>query len=174
MATNAAMPAAADAAEAERILDAARRLMAKVRDCWAATPAADGGVSLRVVEPLAPLPGEEAWTLHIATSGGSRKAAEIARAGRLTLGYQHHPDRSYVALFGRAYLVTERAPIRARWREAWRLFFPAGPEDPDTILVRLVVERIELCMSGVSPEPFGARYAAVWRDAAGVWRSVPG
>ena len=162
-------------ADVDRLLAAARETMAKVTDCWAATPAADGGVSVRVVVPIpaAPAaPGDADWTICFATSATSRKAAEIGRAGRLTLGYQHHPDRSYIALMGRAMLVAERAPIRARWRESWRLYFSRGPEDPDTILVRLAVDRIEFCVPGVSPEPFGKHYAALARDAAGVWRDV--
>jgi general stress protein 26 len=154
----------------DRLLAAARATMSKVTDCWAATPSLDGGVSTRVVAPIAGVPGEEDWTIWIATSGGSRKAAEIRRAGRLTLGYQHHPDRSYVALMGRAMLIEDRDHIRGRWREAWRLYFPGGPDDPDTIFVKLTVERIELCVPGVSPEPFGSCYDVLERDAERRWR----
>jgi general stress protein 26 len=89
----------------------------------------------------------------------------------MTLCYQHHPDRSYVVLSGHAALVAERSEIRARWREPWRLFFPGGADD--LVLVRLAVERIELCVPGVSPEPFGIRYAALTRDATGCWRIRP-
>ena len=156
-------------ADVDRLLAAARETMAKVTDCWAATPAANGGVSARVVVPIPAAPDDADWTICFATSAPSRKAREIGRAGWLTLAYQHHPDRSYVALMGRAALVTERATVRARWREAWRLYFPRGPEDRDTILVRLAVDRIELCIPGVSPEPFGGSYAALVRDAAGMW-----
>ena len=170
----AATQAEAEMADVERILAAARQVMAKVTDCWAATPAAEGGVSARVVQPLPAMPDEEEWTICMATSGRSRKAAEIEHAGRLTLGYQHHPDRGYLVLSGRAALVRERAPIRARWRESWRLYFPGGPEDPDTVLVRLTVDHIELCVPGVSPEPYGMRYAALGRDAAGVWSILSG
>jgi general stress protein 26 len=161
-------------ADVDRILAAATQVMAKVTDCWAVTPAADGGVSARVVAPIPVMPEEDDWTICLVTSGRSRKAAEIARSGRLTLGYQHHPDRSYVVLSGRAGLVAERSLIRARWHDAWRPYFPGGPEDPDVILVRCAVDRIELCAPGVSPEPFGIRYAAVERDAGGAWRNLSG
>jgi general stress protein 26 len=160
--------------DVNRILAAARQVMAKVTDCWAATPTAEGGVSARVVAPIPAMPDEEDWTICFVTSGRSRKAAEIARSGRLTLGYQHHPDRSYVVLSGQAALVAERSLICTRWHNAWRPYFPGGPEDPDVILVRLAVDRIELCMRGVSPEPFGILYAAIGRDKAGVWRSLSG
>ena len=162
-----------NATEVDRLLEATRQTMAKVRDCWAATPAADGGVNARIVQPIHAAPDDGDWTICFITGARTRKAAEIARAGRMTLCYQHHPDRGYVVLSGRAALVTERSAIRARWREPWRLFFPGGPEDPDLVLVRLAVDRVELCVPGVSPEPFGIRYAALARDSAGMWRLRP-
>jgi general stress protein 26 len=95
-------------ARLERLLAAARDTMARVTYCWAATPSGDGGVNLRLVGPIRGVSGEEDWTIWFVTSGGSRKVADIRRAGRLTLGYQHHPDRAalvdYVALIGRAAL----------------------------------------------------------------------
>jgi general stress protein 26 len=102
--------------------------------------------------------------------------ADIRRAGRLTLGYQHHPDRAalvdYVALIGRAALVEDRSEIRDRWIEKWRVYFPGGPDDPDTIFVRLNVDRIELCVRGVTPEPFGSRHSVVERGAERSWKIV--
>jgi general stress protein 26 len=160
-----------NATEVDRLLKATRQTMAKVSDCWAATPAADGGVNARIVQPIDAAPDDGDWTICFITGARTRKAAEIARAGRMTLCYQHHPDRSYVVLSGHAALVAERSEIRARWREPWRLFFPGGADD--LVLVRLAVERIELCVPGVSPEPFGIRYAALTRDATGCWRIRP-
>jgi len=156
------------AADIERLLAAVRQTMAKVAICWAATPAANGDVSVRVVEPIGVAPDEE-WTIFFATSARSRKAKEIKRAGRLMLGYQHHPDRSYVALYGRAALTVERSVIRAHWREPWRVYFPGGPDDANLVIVRLIVDRIELCVPGVAPEPFGSGHVTVAREAAGAW-----
>jgi general stress protein 26 len=156
----------------DQLLVAARQTMAKVTDCWAATPSGDGAINVRVVAPLPRAEGDEDWTLWIATGRSSRKAADIRPAGRITLGYQHHPDRAYVALIGRAALVEDRLEIRRRWTEAWRLYFPRGPDSPETILVRVDVDRIELCVRGVTPEPFGSRYSAIERDRDLQWRLV--
>jgi general stress protein 26 len=156
----------------DRLLAAARATMAKVADCWAATPSEDGGISLRVVGPILPVHGEEDWTIWFTTRRSSRKAAEIRRAGRVTLGYQHHPERAYVVLIGRAVLVEDRSEIRSRWLESWRLYFPGGPDDPDTIFVKISVDRIELCVPGITPEPYGSRYAAVERDAERRWNVI--
>jgi general stress protein 26 len=155
--------------EVERLLLAARATMGRITDWWAATPAEDGGVTLRVVVPIPGVPGEDPWTQWFATKGSSRKAMEIRRFGRIALGCQHDPDRAYVALFGRAFVVEDRAVIRGRWNERWRTYFPGGPDDPDTAFVGVDVERIELCVPGSTPEPFGIRHASIERDGSG-WK----
>ena len=158
--------------DVERLLAAARATLAEMTHCWVTTPSVNGGIHVRVVEPIAAAPDDEDWIISFATSARSRKATEIERAGRLTLGYERHSDHSYVALYARAALVVERSAIRARWCEAWQPYFPGGPEDPNLIIVRLAVDRIEVCVPGVSPEPFGSRYVAAARDAAGAWTIV--
>ncbi len=155
-----------------RLLTAATDTMAKVADCWAATLSEDGGVNVRVVGPIPGVPGEEDWTIWFATWRSSRKAADIRRSSRLTLGYQHHPERAYVALLGKAALIEDRSEIRRRWIETWRLYFPRGPDDPDTIFVRMNVDRIELCVRGVTPEPFGSRPSVIERGDDRSWKVV--
>jgi general stress protein 26 len=158
--------------EVDRLLAAARATLAEVTDCWVMTPSESGGVHARVLQPIDAAPDDEEWTISFITGAGSRKAAEIERAGCLTLGYQR-ADRGYVTLSGRATLVRERSVLRARWREPWRVHFPSGAEDSRLTLVQIAIDRIEICIAGVSPEPFGSRYVAVARDAAGVWAVAP-
>jgi general stress protein 26 len=172
---NGNVPAAitgASSARVKRLLRAASDTMEKVADCWAATSSEAGGVNVRVVGPILGVPGEEDWTIWFATWRTSRKAADIHRSGQLTLGYQYHPERAYVALVGRAALVEDRREIRDRWLESWRLYFPGGPDDPDTIFVRMNTHRIELCVPGVSPEPFGSRPSVIERGDDRSWRIV--
>ena len=52
-------------ARADRLLTAAADTMAKVADCWAATPSEDGGINVRVVGPIPGVPGEEDWTIWL-------------------------------------------------------------------------------------------------------------
>lgn len=169
MITNARPDITARPDRVDQLLAAARETMAKVADCWAATPSEDGGVNVRVVGPIPGVPGEDDWTIWFATRRSSRKAADIRRSGLLTLGYQHHPDRAYVALLGEAALIDDRSEIHRRWLEKWRLFFPGGPDDPDTIFVRTDINRIELCVRGVTPNPFGSRPSVIVRADDRSW-----
>jgi general stress protein 26 len=165
------MTAAQTTTDVDRLLAAARATVAETIDCWVMTPSASGGVHARVVQPIAAALDNEDWTISFIASARSRKVAEIERAGCVTLGYQR-ADRGYVAFDGRATLVRDRAELGARWQESWRVHFPGGPADPNLTLVRLAVDRIEVCVQGVSPEPFGSRYATAARDAAGAWTVV--
>src|SRR3981189_2876120 len=97
-------------ARADRLLTAAADTMAKVADCGAAAPSENGGVNVRVVGPIPGVPGEEDWTIWFVTRRSSRKAADIQRAGLLTLGYQHHPDRAWA----RSQVVTTADNINPR------------------------------------------------------------
>ncbi len=160
-------------ARVDLLLTAARNAIAEVPYCWAATPSGDGGVNVRLVGPIPGVPGEEDWTIWLLTGRSSRKAAEIQRAGLLTLGYQRHVDDAYVALSGRALLIEDRSEIRSRWIERWRVFFSGGADDPDAVFVRMNVDRIELCVRGVTAEPFGSRYSVIERGDDRGWRVVP-
>ncbi len=88
-------------ARVNQLLTAAGDTMAKVADCWAATPSEDGGVNVRVVGPIPGVPGEEEWTIWFATrlsaephssktdakfaAGGSRNGVSTFRVARMTL-----------------------------------------------------------------------------------------
>jgi general stress protein 26 len=157
-------------ARGDQLLAAARDTVASAPFCCAATPSEAGGVNVRVVGPIPGVSGDEDWTIWFSTLRSSRKAADIRRSGRLTLAYQR--DLSYVALIGRPALFEDRAEIRRRWLESWRVYYPRGPDDPDLIFVRMNVDRIELCVPGVSPEPFGSHYSVVERDADRSWKVV--
>jgi general stress protein 26 len=77
-----------------------------------------------------------------------------------------------VPLIGGAALIEDRCEIRRRRLEKWRLYFPGGPDDPDTIFVRMNVDRIELCVRGVTPEPFGSRPSVIERGDGRAWKIV--
>ncbi|HEX9490018.1 MAG TPA: pyridoxamine 5'-phosphate oxidase family protein [Stellaceae bacterium] len=166
--------AAEEAGAADRLLAAARETIGGVRYCWAMTAAEGGGVNARLMGRLPGLSGEDEWTVCFVTDGGSRKAAEIRRSGRLTVGYQREADGAYVVLAGPATLVDDQSELRRRWQQGWNVFFPGGPTGSAAVLVRLEVERIELCVRGITPEPFGSRYLALERGATRPWQVVAG
>jgi general stress protein 26 len=133
----------------------------------------DGAIQTaeRAAALLAAAQKTDACTKWFMTRGSSRKAEDIRRSSRITLGCQYPPERAYVVLQGRASLVQDRATLHSFWGERLRTYFPGGADDPDTVLVKVEADRIELCVPGSTPEPFGIRYAALERGASG-WRIV--
>jgi len=154
----------------EGVLRAAREIVGRVRYCMAVTPAADGGANARVVGAFPP--GED-WSVAFVTSAGSRKAAEIESAGRLTLAYQHDATGAYVALVGRGWLDADPASKARLWIPGLDEWFPAGRDDPDAVVVRFAAERIEVwsLADRIMPEPRGLRAAVLQREDGG-WKAV--
>ena len=143
--------------------------MGKVRYCWAVTASEYGGANARPMGRIPGPPGEDEWTVWFLTSSDSRKAAEIRRDRRITIAYQQDSDDAYVTLVGSAALVEDRSEIRSRWQEPWNVYFPSGKEDPNAVFIRVEVDRIELWVRGITPEPFGLRPSVLLRDSANCW-----
>ncbi len=154
--------------DVDRLLQLARTLIGDLTFCVAATPGEGGDVSARIVQPLPP---REDWTVDTMTNRRCRKVCEIERSGRITLLYQHDRDRSYVCLMGRAEIVEDVELKRSIWEPGHDRWNPGGPEDPDTVFMRLVTDRIELwsALHDVLPPPEGYSAAVLLRDGAH-WR----
>src|ERR1041385_1639911 len=98
------------------MLAAARRVIGELPFFWVVTPATDGGANARIVNAQPNRPGEDCWTRWFLTPPNGRKAAEIRRAGRATLAYQHPSGEAFVALSGRAELIDDRDAVNSRFR----------------------------------------------------------
>ena len=116
-------------------------------------------------------PGEDEWTVRLLTNGRSQKAADIRRRGDVVIVVQHEPDLAYVALTaaGLRFTMTP-SEARKRWKRAYDVYFPAETDRANAIFVEVEIERMELWIQGVTPEPFGLRATVLKRDATGRWR----
>jgi len=89
------------------------------------THAADGGLSAR---PLAvadvPADGE----ILFATSSASPKVAEIEADPRVLVAFQN--GAQFVCVAGTARVSRDRARLQELWSESWRIWYPAGVDDP--------------------------------------------
>jgi general stress protein 26 len=152
----------------EDLLFIARETVAQVTWCFAITAGEDGEINARLVQ-IGRLADD--WSTRFLTDRRSRKVAEIERSGRLTLAYQHDPDRAYVTLVGRAEVVGDVEAKRAIWRPEMHRFHPGGPEDPNNVIARFTTDRIEMYSGArdVAPEPKGFSAAVLVRTGSG-WR----
>ena len=156
-------------AEAKRALEGASRIIGEVRYCWLAAEAANGRVNIRPMGRVSPHPQKTGWTVSFVTDGRSRKAAEIRENGRATLVFQREGEDAYVALMGAARLCEDRAEVEARWSAAYDMYFPTDVDRANAAFIDIAVDRMDLWIRGVTPEPFGMRTTTLIRDASGVW-----
>jgi general stress protein 26 len=156
-----------------RFLAATRETIAAVPVCWLATRSLEGGTNTRAVSSSAGPPGSDEWTRRFLVRRSSRKVAELRAAPLVTLAFQHPSGDRYIALGGSATVIDDVAEMRTMWPSDLDAHFPPGFADANMIVIQIDVDRIEVHVRGVTPEPFGAGRTLLQRQPAGAWRFIP-
>jgi len=151
------------------LLAGAARTMASVPYCWLVTGA--DGVHARPMGRIPPEAGEDPLTVRFLTDDRSRKASAIRRDSRITAIFENLSADAYVAVTGTATLQEDRGEVRRRWKRGYDLYFPSEDDRAHAAFVEVAIERLELWIRGVTPEPFGMNTTVV-EQAAGGWRLV--
>jgi general stress protein 26 len=162
-----------DSVDVSRLIAGAAKTMRSARYCWLATATESAAPRARPMGHVLNDPGEDEWKIWFLTDGRSHKAADMRCEGAVTILVQHEADLAYVVLTGRAALHENASETRSRWKAAYDVYFPSEADRANAIFVEIEVERMELWIRGVTPEPFGLRATVLKRDAGG-WRLVGG
>lgn len=163
------MEAKARGLEVDRLLAGATRTVKAVHYCWLVTTTEAGGLRTRPMGRLMHDPGEDPWRIRFVTDGRSAKAADLRRGSEVALVFQHDPGEAYLTLMGRATLRTEAAEVKRRWKAGYDAYFPTDEDRANAVFVEIDVERMDLWIKGVTPEPFGLKTTTLERNADG-WR----
>ena len=142
----------------EVVIAAAGDIMTAAVSCVLVTVGPDGQPQARMMDPVPAGADLHVW---MATNPSTRKVAEIRADSRVTLVYFDPADPGYATLVGTARLVDDPADKRARWKEAWDLYYPDGPEGDDYLLIEFVPARLEV----VSLERDIAADPQAWKPA---------
>ena len=154
-------------------LDAARETIASVPVCWLATRSQEGGTNAGAVSVQPGPPNSDEWTRRFLVRRSSRKVAEIRAVPLVTLAFQHSSGDRYIALGGRAAIIEDVAEMRTIWSSDLDAQFPPGFADANMIVIQVEVDRLEVHVRGLTPEPWGAGRTLLERQAAGSWRFIP-
>jgi general stress protein 26 len=163
-----------EAVDVGRLLAGAVKTIGSVRNCWLATVGGSGGPSFRPMGRLQRGGDDNEWKIRFLTDGRSRKASEMRRNSGVAIIYQHDPDDAFVTLIGKATLFEDASEDRKRWKSAYDAYFPTDADRTNAVFVEVDVERMELWIRGVTPEPFGLQATVIDRDGAGGWRAIAG
>ena len=160
-----------DAVDVSPLLDGAAKTMRSARYCWLGTATETGAPHMRPMGRVLNDPGEDQWKIRFLTHGRSHKAANMRRANEVLILFQHDPDLAFVSLIGKAALHENASETRSRWKPAYDVYFPSDADRANAIFVEVEIERMELWIRGVTPEPFGLRATVLERDAEG-WHLI--
>jgi general stress protein 26 len=86
---------------------------------------------------------DPAGTLTFLTHLSSQKVHEVARDPRVNVAFVGSKGDHYVSVSGTAAVVHDPARMHALWKMSYRAWFPGGPDDPDSAIFTVRVERIE-------------------------------
>ena len=90
--------------------------------------------------PMATIKAEDNGTLWFFTHRSSGKTSEIEIDQDVHLVYSHPGKDSYLDLWGRSSVVTDRAKIKELWNPVVKAWFPNGVDDPDLCLLKVTPE----------------------------------
>ena len=129
----------AEPAERERLIAAAREMMAAARYCALITLDSTGRPYARTIDPFLP---DDHMVVWFATNPSSRKVTQIRRNHRVTLYYFDREGPGYVTIYGTARLVDDPIEKAKRWKDEWKAFFPDRAKN--YLLVAVTPERLEI------------------------------
>jgi general stress protein 26 len=162
-----------DDVEVSRLLAGVAKMIARVRYCWLLTESETSSVNARPMGQLLPDSDHNDWIIRFIADGRSRKASDLRRSDNVELIFQHDHDEAFAAFEGRATLIEDPSDVARLWKGAYKSHFPTETDRLNAAFIEIFVERMELWIRGVTPEPFGSQPTILERQAAGKWLSVP-
>lgn len=85
--------------------------------------------------PMAVAEVDDAGELWFVTAKDSAKCEEVKADARAVVTGQE--GGRYCSVSGRIDVIADRERVRALWKEAWKVWFPEGKEDPNIVLMRV-------------------------------------
>ncbi|MCG6948503.1 MAG: pyridoxamine 5'-phosphate oxidase family protein [Acidobacteria bacterium] len=129
----------AEPGDRERLLAAAREVIAASRFCALVTIGADGAPNVRMMDPFAP---DEDMVVWMGTNALSRKVEDLRRNPHVAV-YCADPDApGYVTLRGVARLVDDPDETRKRWKDEWSALY--RDDRSNYLLIEITPETVEV------------------------------
>src|SRR6266404_4746583 len=98
---------------------------------------------------------ETVWFL---TFAHSHKLKEIGEHDHVLISYSNPSEYEYVSLSGRAKVVKDPQRLKELWSEAFRVWFPSGPDDPELTLISVEVEEAKYWTNAASVATYAWAY----------------
>ncbi len=100
----------------------------------------DGTIRSR---PMATQDSEFDGTLWFFTRASAPKVEEVDKEHQVNVSYADPNGQTYISVSGVAQLVRSQAKNKELWTTAMKAWFPKGPEDPETALLKVTAQKAE-------------------------------
>jgi general stress protein 26 len=97
-------------------------------------------------------------TVWFLTFAHSLKLREIGEHDHVLVSYANPSKYEYVSLSGRAKIVKDPQRVKEFWSEAFRVWFPSGPDDPELTLISVEVEEAKYWTNAASVATYAWAY----------------
>lgn len=149
----------------EHCIAVTQHMLEKSKYCFLITHGDQGWCSARLVEPIIATENDTKglFKIWIGTRKDLRKAEEVWSNPNVTLTFENTREDANLVIYGKAFIETDPKIKRKYWKGAWRMFFPAGPEQDEYIAIRIEPLRMEVMnfSKNITPEPFGLKAAVL-------------
>ena len=95
--------------------------------------------------------GEFDGTLWFFTRASAPKVDEVDRDHKVNVSYSKPGGQSFVSVRARRSWCVTQAKNKELWTPAMKAWFPKGPEDPETALLKIDVEKAEYWDTAAGP-----------------------
>ena len=123
--------------------------------------------------PMATVEVEEDGSLWFFTDIRSIKVEEIAADNTVHLVYAHPGKQSFMDVWGRGSIITDKEQMKAKWSPVVKSYFPQGTDDPNLALLKVqptnvyyweaetgkMVQAIKMAVAAVTGNPAVAKGA---------------
>jgi general stress protein 26 len=93
--------------------------------------------------PMAAQPVDADGSFWFLTPVNTEKVEAVRTIQRVNLSFSDAHANRYVSVSGFCELIRDVARAKQLWISEYKEWFPAGPEDPNLVLMRIVVQQAE-------------------------------
>ena len=93
--------------------------------------------------PMAAQPVDANGAFWFLTGDNTEKVEAVRTAPRVSLFFAEPVANRFVSVSGFCELIRDRNMAKQVWRSDYKSWFPGGPEDPNLVLMKVVVEEAD-------------------------------
>jgi len=93
--------------------------------------------------PMASQPIDDSGAFWFLTGSNTEKVEAVRTIQRVNLAFLDHAANRYVSVSGFCELVRNGAKAKSLWKPEYKTWLPGGLEDPDLVLMKIVVQEAE-------------------------------